>query len=220
MEAMTTTTPNNMADQILTPRTASAPRVQIPRPRLHRPGMLREILNNLFFIFSALIIAEMAFPRSTIDGPSMQPTLFAGQHLLISRMDYLLGEPKPGDIAVFDAPGEPVEMLIKRVIGVPGDTIEIKVHPAERDADGNTVAPGYADVFRNGELLDEPYFVNRPCTNCRDAVWELGPNEYFMMGDNRNHSNDSRRFGPVTRDRIVGRAIWRYLPPQDFGPLS
>ncbi|MBK9125434.1 MAG: signal peptidase I [Chloroflexi bacterium] len=215
---MTITTPDSWSDQTPTPRTANIPRVQIPRPRLRRPGILREILNNLFFIVCALIIAEMAFPRSTIDGPSMQPTLFTGQHLLISRIDYLLGEPKPGDIAVFDAPGEPVEMLIKRVIGVPGDTIEIKVFPAERDANGAVITAGYAEVYRNGELLDEPYFVNRPCTNCPSRAWDLGPNEYFLMGDNRNESKDSRQFGPVTRDRIVGRAIWRYLPPQDFGP--
>jgi signal peptidase I len=184
-------------------RAVPAPRVNIPRPALRRPGLLRELLNSIFFIAAALVLSELALPRSSIDGPSMQPTLFAGQHLLISRINYLFGDPQRGDIAVFDPPDEKTEMLIKRVIGIPGDTLEIRNN----------------EVYRNGELLDEPYFVNTPC-RCRDDSWTLEADEYFMMGDNRNQSNDSRAFGPITRERIVGKAIWRHWPPDKFGPLS
>lgn len=189
--------------------------MKLPRPRLARPTLLREFINNVFFIVAALVLSEIAFPRSSIDGPSMQPNLWAGQHLLISRVAYLFGDPQPGDIAVFDPVDAKDEMLIKRVIGVPGDTIEI--HGVEVEKDGQTTRD--YQVLRNGEVLPEPYFINRPCTNCRDNVWHLGEDEYFMMGDNRNHSNDSRAFGPVKRERIVGKAIWRYLPLDQFGSL-
>lgn len=183
----------------------ATPRVRLPRPRLRRPSLLRELLNNVFFIAAALILSEIAFPRSSISGPSMQPNLWAGQHLLISRVDYLFGDPQFLDIAVFDPPDASDDMLIKRVIGVPGDIIEI------RDL----------LVYRNGVLLEEPYFVNKPCepVKCPNRTWTLGEDEYFMMGDNRNHSNDSRAFGPISRERIVGKALWRYLPLDQFGSL-
>jgi signal peptidase I len=131
----------------------------------------------------------------------MQPNLWTGQILLVSRIHYLMGSIQYGDVAVFLPPGES-EMLVKRVIGLPGDVIEV------RDR----------QVYRNGILLDEPYFINRPCdlAHCPDRVWELGEDEYFLMGDNRNHSRDSRAFGPVTHDRIVGKAILRYWPINDF----
>lgn len=190
----------------------------LPRPRLARPGLLRELLNNVFFIVAALILAEIAFPRSSIEGPSMQPSLFAGQHLLISRVHYLFGDPQRNDIAVFDPDDNKNEMLIKRVIGIPGDVIEFRDTEVERD--GQIVTE--ARLFRNGEMVDEPYFVNAPCTvsSCRERSWTLGEDEYFMMGDNRNHSNDSRSFGPVRRERIVGKAVWRYLPLDQFGSLE
>lgn len=176
-----------------------------PLPALKRVGVLREVINSLFFIVVALVFSELALPRSSIDGPSMEPTLFTGQNLLISRLDYLFGEIKRGDIAVFDPPNAAQEMLIKRVIGLPGDTIEM------RDQ----------EVYLNGEKLDEPYFVNAPCTpmDCPNNAWTLGENEYFFMGDNRNRSNDSRAFGPITRDRIVGKAIFRYWPLDKFGTV-
>lgn len=176
-----------------------------PRPRLKRVGTLREILNSLFFIAAALIFSEMAFPRSSIDGPSMEPTLFTGQNLLISRLHYLFADIERGDIAVFDPPNAKEEMLIKRVIGIPGDTIEMRNQ----------------EVYLNGEKLVEPYFVNAPCSPsyCPDESWTLGPDEYFFMGDNRNRSNDSRAFNQITRDRIVGKAIFRYWPPDKFGPI-
>jgi signal peptidase I len=190
----------------------------LPRPRLRRPGFWRELLNSVFFVVAALILSEMSFPRSSIDGPSMQPTLWAGNHLLINRVAYLLADPQPGEIAVFDAPDAKEELLIKRVIGVPGDTIEIQVQTVFNPTTG--LEERNVLVMRNGVVLDEPYFVNRPCNNCRDRVWTLGEDEYFLMGDNRNHSNDSRAFGPVHREAIVGRAIFRYWPPEQLGTLN
>ena len=194
----------------------SSPRA-LPKPRLQRPGFWRELLNSAFFIIAALIFSELALPRSSIDGASMEPTLWDGNHLLISRISYLIGEPKYDDIVVFDAPNEKIELLIKRVVGVPGDSIETR-RLISTDSNGVEIIDG--QVFRNGELLDEPYFVNKPCLNCQNESWVLGADEYFLMGDNRNHSNDSRRFGPVRRENIVGQAIFRYWPIPQLGTLK
>lgn len=178
-----------------------------PRPRLRSRGFLRELVYTLLFLAAAFTFLEMAVPRSVVQSISMEPNLIENQRLVISRISYLLGEPQRGDIVVFlppdHAPGDPP--LIKRLIGLPGEIVEF------RDT----------AVYINGVQLDEPY-LNEPCqpTYCGQRVWILGPDEYFFMGDNRNHSHDSRSFGPIQRGRIVGRAIIRYWPPQVWGILA
>jgi len=163
-------------------------------------GMVREIIQTAAFVVAMVALVNLSTARAVVDGPSMEPTLHTGQFLLISRLHYLFGDIHHGDIAVFFPPGED-DRLIKRVIGTPGDTIEIRDRL----------------VYRNGEQLEEPYFINTPCTSrCSDATWTLGAGEYFFMGDNRNRSRDSRAFDPVPKENIIGRAIVRYLPPQDF----
>lgn len=147
-------------------------------------------------------LVNLASARFIVDGPSMEPNFATGQFVLVSRVNYLIGEPQRGDVVVFKYPNDPREDYIKRVIGTPGDTVEI------RDM----------LVYVNGAQLDEPY-INEPCTpsSCRDQSWELGADEYFVMGDNRNHSSDSRAFGTVQRDLLIGEALIRYWPPQDWG---
>lgn len=176
-----------------------------PRPRLRRRGFLHEIVETVFLIAAIYALVDLASVRFYVDGPSMEPSFFTGQRIIVSRVSYLLGEPERGDIIVFESPDDPAEdpPLIKRLIGLPGDTVEIRE----------------TEVYVNGARLDEPYFVNRPCTpsNCPDNSWTLGPNEYFVMGDNRNRSRDSRRFGPITREHIIGEALVRYWPPADWG---
>ncbi len=174
------------------------------RPQLKRPGLFREIVQTVLFIAAMIALVNLSTARAVVDGPSMEPSLYTRQFLLISRVHYLFDDIKHGDIAVFFPPNED-ERLIKRVIGLPGDTIEIR----------------NALVYRNGEQLLEPYFVNTPCTSrCGDSSWTLAENEYFFMGDNRNRSRDSRAFGPVPKRNIIGRAVIRYLPPQDLGIFS
>jgi signal peptidase I len=168
--------------------------------------LVQELLSTVIFIIAIYALAELAIPRSNIEGPSMQPNLHAGQYLVISRAAYLFGEPEHGDVAVFQRPDytEKQPRLIKRVIGLPGDTVEIRDNM----------------VYVNGVQLEEPYFINRPCNNCKDNTWVLGPDQYFMMGDNRNDSTDSRSFGPIDRSLIVGRAILRYWPPTEIGLIN
>lgn len=180
----------------------------LSRPRLQTQKFgrtFREIAETLVLIGVLYALVNLASGRFVVDGASMQPNFWGGQFLIVSRVHYLLQEPQRGDIIVFEYPQNPQEDYIKRVIGVPGDTVEI------RDT----------QVFVNGEQLVEPY-INEPCqsSRCRNNMWELGADEFFMMGDNRNHSTDSREFGPVARHFIVGKALLRYWPPQDWGIIT
>lgn len=181
---------------------------ELPRPRLKTPGLLYEIVSTLVFIVAVTVLFDLAIPRSLVDGHSMEPTFFGDDRLVVSRVHYLLGEPQRGDILVFNSLRESElqrgVMLIKRVIGEPGDTIEFR--------DQN--------VHVNGEALTEAYIKEETCRRrCQDQTWELSENEYFMMGDNRNNSNDSRSFGPVPLSSIVGRVIFRYFPLDAIGVI-
>lgn len=187
---------------------ALSPETLLPRPTLHRRGFLREVIETIILIGAIYALVNLATVRFIVEGPSMEPNFRTGQVLVVSRANYLLGDPQRGEIVVFNPPGQPPDEppYIKRVIGLPGETIEIRA----------------AKVFINGVELEEPY-INEACTpdRCPDRSWELGPHQYFMMGDNRNHSSDSRGFSmPVTRDRIIGEALIRYWPPPDWGLVS
>jgi signal peptidase I len=174
-----------------------------PRPRIARRTFLRELVSTLVFGVAVFTLLQLSIPQSRVQGHSMDPTLAEGQRLIVSRLNYLFGDPARGDIIVFNSPRprEPNEPpLIKRVIGVPGDRIEI----IDRQ------------VYVNGGPVAEPY-INGPCQRCRDGSWELGADEYFVMGDNRDVSNDSRAFGPVRHDLIIGEAVFRIWPLDVFG---
>lgn len=181
------------------------------RPKLRKPSNFDEVIQTIVFVFVVIVLFDMAIPRSLVEGRSMQPTfegddeIFADR-LIVSRVHYLLAPPERGDIIVFNSVNA-VEftqgvMLIKRVIGIPGDHVQLINQ----------------QVYVNGIMVDEPY-INEPCTTglCPDEEWFLGEDEYFVMGDNRNHSKDSRSFGPVPLDHIVGRVIFRYWPVNRIG---
>ncbi|MEM9951075.1 MAG: signal peptidase I [Chloroflexota bacterium] len=173
------------------------------RPRLQTPGLLDELMRTIVFIMVVTVLFDMAVPRSLVDGRSMQPTFQDSERLIVSRIHYLIAPPERGDIVVFNSVDtfDPDVMLIKRVIGLPGDTVTIR--------DDN--------IFINGVQIDEPY-INEPC-NCSDSETVLGADEYFVMGDNRNNSRDSRSFGAVPIGNIVGRVVFRYWPLYDIEPI-
>ena len=150
-------------------------------------------------------LVNLATVRFVVDGPSMEPNFQDDQYLMVSRIHYLFNEPERGDIIVFHYPEQVTDDYIKRIIGIPGDTIEL------RDA----------RLYINGEIIDEPY-INEPCAprNCAEETWQLDPDEYFVMGDNRNHSRDSRIFDAIRRDHIVGEVIARYWPPGAWGLVN
>jgi signal peptidase I len=173
-------------------------------PTLRRPGFFNELIRTIVFVFVVTVLFDMVIPRSLVEGISMHPTFETGDRLVVSRLGYMLGAPQRGDIVVFNSinPNEPTTMLIKRLVGLPGDTIEWRDN----------------QLFINGSLVNEPY-IPETC-RCRDEIVTLAPNEYFVMGDNRQHSNDSRAFGAIMIGDIVGQAIFRYWPPEKFGVIS
>ncbi len=181
----------------------------MPQPKLQTPGLLYEVISTVVFVISVTVLFDLAIPRSLVDGHSMEPTFYEQDRLVVSRAHYLLGSPQRGDILVFNSlvPSEAERgiMLIKRVVGLPGETVQLIDQRVHID----------------GEALDESY-TKEPCRarSCGDASWELGEDEYFVMGDNRNNSRDSRRFGTVPLRKIVGQVIFRYFPLNAIGPIA
>lgn len=167
----------------------------------------REIIETLALVVGIFTLVNLATARFVVDGHSMLPNFDTGQWLLISRAHYLLGEPQRGDIVVFHYPRDPAQDYIKRLIGLPGDTVEIRG----------------TQVLVNGIELQEPY-INEAClpAQCPDRMWQLGADEFFLMGDNRNHSSDSRvdSVGVIHRRYIVGEALVRYWPPSAWGIVT
>jgi signal peptidase I len=136
-----------------------------------------------------------------VRGASMEPNFFDHEYLLIDEISYRFEQPSRGDIVVFRYPRDPSQYFIKRVIGLPGETIEI--------ADGKVRI--YNHAHPNGEVLDESKYLEQPFTATHETV-TLRQNEYYLLGDNRPSSLDSRVFGPVNRSFIVGRVWVRGYP--------
>ena len=162
--------------------------------RVLREGLLMAVLAVVLFIGTR----SVAHGRE-VRGPSTQPTYHSGQRILIAR--HFFGSLHRGDVIVFKPPVAGRDDLIKRVIGVPGDHIVIRG----------------GRVWVNGTALDDLHAHGAP-TSCAGRWCDvtLGPNEYYVMGDNRANSSDSRIWGPVTRDRIEGKAWLLYYPFGDF----
>jgi signal peptidase I len=161
---------------------------------------LREVVETLLFtLLIYLLIRTFLFENYRVVGSSMTPTLENGEFLVVNKLDYRLHQPQRGDIIVFTDPVSPDRKLIKRVIGLPGETIEIT----------------NGEVLINQQLLDEPYLED-PGNSSRPATI-LPDGEYFVLGDNRNNSSDSRSWGTLPRDRIVGKARLAYWPPAAWG---
>ncbi len=136
-----------------------------------------------------------------VSGASMETTFSTGEYLIVDQLTYHIEEPKRGDVVVFRYPKDPSKFFIKRLIGLPGDTIAIN---------GNVVTVTNV-AHANGVILKEDPYVNamNPNTTLTET---LGTDEYFVMGDNRNASSDSRMWGVLQRDKIVGRAFLRLFP--------
>ncbi|GIW69191.1 signal peptidase I [Candidatus Parcubacteria bacterium] len=134
-------------------------------------------------------------------GSSMAPTFNSGEYLIIDELSYQLRDPRRGEVIIFRFPKQPSLYFIKRVIGLPGETVEIR---------GNTVFVHAADGMHEF-ALNEPYVA--PEHQRTDySVTVLGKDEYFVMGDNREASLDSRAWGPLPREYIVGRVLVRLFP--------
>jgi signal peptidase I len=164
-----------------------------------RSNLLREIIETVLLTAIIFLIVNTATGRFRIEGQSMEPNLHDGEYVLIDKVSYALHPPERGDVIVLVRPGE--KDLIKRVIGLPGDTVEVRG----------------GRVIVNGVTLDEPY-LDQPINRIY-AARQVEPDHYFVMGDNRNNSQDSRDFGPIPASSIVGRAWLVYWPPADWGTV-
>lgn len=136
-----------------------------------------------------------------VKGASMEPSFYDHEYLIINEITYRFNEPDRGDIIVFKYPKDPSQYFIKRIIGLPGEKVEIK---------DNMIY-----IYVNGEkkfILDETDYLGAGEETQGDTSWTLGEDEYYVLGDNRDYSLDSRAFGPVYRDLIVGKVWFRGWP--------
>lgn len=159
---------------------------------------LRELLQVVLPAIALAVVVHLFLAQATVVfGQSMEPNLLPEQRLIVEKISYRLHDPERNDIVVIDLPAME-DMLVKRVVGLPGEVIEIRS----------------GHVFVNGVEISEPFPHDLDFASM--APIRLAPDEYFVMGDNRDNSNDSRAFGPVTRDEIAGRVWMRYWPLSQF----
>jgi signal peptidase I len=160
----------------------------------------------ILILIAVVVFLGLRFTIQTyiVFGPSMQPNFEENQRIIVNKLAYKFGEPQRGDVIVFDPPFTSASDYIKRVIGLPGESIEIK--------DGKT----YVYTLDGAVLiLNEPYIAESSMsTYTKHTILE---NEYFVMGDNRNNSNDSRTGWLVPEENIVGKAWLIIWPPDTWG---
>lgn len=176
--------------------------------------VMKEMISTLSYLLGVLCLTWLVITfvgqRTEVDGESMQPMLQDGDNLIVDKITYRFSDPKRFDIIVFPFKYEENTYYIKRIIGLPGETVQI-------DEEGN--------IYIDGEILEEDYGreIIRPDTvGIAAEPVSLGEDEYFVMGDNRNNSTDSRTeiVGNIRRGDIVGRAWVRIWPLSKFGILK
>lgn len=171
-----------------------------------------ELLEVVALAAILFIVIHLAIEPVTVSGPSMYPTVVNNNYLIALKFPYYFRSPERGDVVILKSPFDPNTDLIKRVVGLPGETVLIRS----------------GVVYINGKVLCEPYL--RPGV---DGVWTVNANwpadgvpyhlsstQYFVMGDNRNVSEDSRIFGPVQRSSILAEAWLRIYPFSSFGSVD
>ena len=184
----------------------------------------RQVIEMAALAALIFLLVRASFQNFRVEGSSMAPSLESGQHLIVNKLAYttidlqifewapffdpdedsvhhLFGSPSQGDVIVFQSPQDSEQDFIKRIIGVPGDSVEIRT----------------SNVFLNGRQLEEPYTQGNTggCTTpCR---WEVPTNNYFVLGDNRTGSSDSRMFGFVPEKSVIGKALFSYWPLKEAG---
>ncbi|KKW45461.1 MAG: Signal peptidase I [Parcubacteria group bacterium GW2011_GWB1_57_6] len=163
-------------------------------------GLLKDLFTLAILIIVVVIpIRVFVVSPFIVDGASMHPTFENLDYLIIDELIYNFKAPERGDIIVFRYPGDPSIFYIKRIIGLPGETVSI-----------NRGAVTITNAAGEKMTLDEPYIVNEDATYTKSV--SLLPGEYFVMGDNRPNSSDSRVWGPLPKKDIIGRADLRLLP--------
>ncbi len=186
------------------------------------PRLAREVVEALLIVLVALLVFQFTVRNFKVEGSSMTPTLEGGQYLVVDRIslfkfdkermsravpfwnapesdpEYIFDPPSRGEVIVFHYPLDPEKDFVKRVVGLPGEVVEVR----------------NGTVYVNGEPLREPYLRARDRSQAFPLT--LGQKEYYVIGDNRRNSNDSRSWGAVPEDNIVGRVRLVYWPWDDI----
>ena len=191
--------------------------------------IVKEMIETILLALLLFVLMEFSIQNFRVEGSSMNPTLAQDQYLLVNKIVYArvgLDElatfvpfvhasqngsersmfafkpPRHGEVVVFHFPGDPTRDFVKRVVGAPGDTVEIR----------------RGDVYRNGQHIQEP-FVTNPSTRSYDPVF-VDKGHYYVLGDNRRSSNDSRDWGLVPEDNLIGPGVDEILAPDSFGLIE
>ena len=206
----------------LEPEPQRKPEPAPPRRRRHWPVLIRELVETCLLALLIFLAVRSTVQNFKVEGESMLPSLQNGQYIIVNKLAYaqldlskfdwipffdpgdnpmhhVLGTPERGDVVVFQSPGNPDRDFIKRVIGVPGDRIEIR----------NGI------VYVNDEPLVESYTTGQ--TSCPCGPWVVEPGKYFVLGDHRNNSSDSRIFSAIPEESIIGKALFSYWPLSEVG---
>jgi signal peptidase I len=175
-----------------------------PEESESRGGFVRFIIDVLETILLSLLLflaINAVSARIRVDGFSMEPTLHSGEYVIVNKVTYYLDDPERGDIVVFHFPRQPDQEYIKRIIGLPGDQVRIDD----------------SFVYVNDRMLDEPYINADPAY---DGSWTVPDGQFFVLGDNRNNSSDSHNWGFVPVEFVIGKAVFVYWPPTQWGIIE
>lgn len=171
------------------------------QPKLRALRVLIEFAETAAIALILFLGINLLTARVVVDGSSMEPTLHNRELIIVNRLAFRWSQPKPGDIIVFHLPDVPAKEYIKRVIGLPGDTIEIKGR----------------QVYINDQRIEESYIA---ALTISSGKWTVPDDKLFVLGDNRNDSADSRLWGFVPLEDVIGKALVVYWPPEDWGILE
>lgn len=191
-------TAEDSTQQVSPPADAALPPAA---PESHTGAMHPWLRDVIVSVLIAAFIIVFLYQPVRVEGTSMLPMLEDQDRLFINKIAYRVGEIHQGDVVVFEYPRDHSKSYIKRVIALPGDHLRID----------------HGTVYVNGHRLREPYVPSRYDDDRSEAEIVLPPHEYYVMGDHRSISSDSREFGPVDRDLIYGKAVFVYWPMEQVG---
>ncbi len=167
-----------------------------------RTHIIRDIIETIAITLMVFLVIRLAVESFRVDGQSMEPNFHNNEYVLVDKAAYLFSPPQRGDVIIFHYPLDIRKDFIKRIIGVPGDIVQTTS----------------TSVTVDGHTISEPYI--RLPFNYDSNTWKLGPNQFFVMGDNRDNSLDSRIWGPLERSYIVGKAVVVYWPTNEWGVIN
>ena len=182
----------------------------VPRVSMDLPGRRRGFLKSRYWLRDVVLSSLLVFTvflffyqPVEVEGTSMLPLLKNHERIVVNKIVYHVESIHRGDVIVFHYPLDPAESFIKRVIGLPGDWVSIK--------DGQ--------VYVNGKSLSEPYVLPAYLDDESYPPVHVARNTYYVLGDHRDFSNDSREWGTVARKYVYGKAVFAYWPPSDMGSI-